>query len=109
MTVVVSTLLVSCGKRVFLTGYIPADAKPAYVWHGSNNDYDYDATIMVVSDKGDTISVDFFNAAFFGGYLVRFKDSYPPAVGKNVYVSMYLQDSVYYIIEASLKPYPVEK
>ena len=113
LSFVLFMFLVGCSeKTVILTGYIPIGQKPVYNWHekypGSGS-YDYESRITVFSDDGKTISARFYEVSFDGGYLVKFRDEYPPSIGKKVYVEMQLDDKDYFIRRASLSPYGEKK
>lgn len=101
-------LVVSCDndhKSVY--GYIPVDQKVKYIWHQTLTlKYNVDPRVMVVS-KEDTIMASFGKEGFFSGSLfVLYKDTYPPAIGKKVFVRLSKMDNnVYYIIDASPDPF----
>ena len=99
-----AVLISSCGlKSTEISGYIPEDQKPFYVWTetrpGSEN-WECHPTIMVIV-AGDTIRATFSQGSFAGSYAVRYRDSYPPVIGKKIYVRMNFSDGGYYIFDAS--------
>jgi len=103
--------MVGCGNdSEIIYGFIPVDQKANYLWHQNQNlKYVIDPRIMVVV-KSDTIWTSFNREGFFSGSLcVLYKDTYPPAKGRIVFVRMLrLDNDVYYIQEASLDPFKID-
>jgi hypothetical protein len=88
-------------------GYIPVDQKAEYVWHQTPTlKYIVDPRVMVIT-KDDTLMVSFGKEGFFGGSeFVLYKDTYPPAIGRKIYVRFTKRDNdVYYIIDVSPDPF----
>lgn len=105
--VVLAFLLSNCGLRdKEVSGYIPEDQKPFYTWvetrPGSKN-WDCCPKIMVILEKGDTIFASFSEGTFAGSYAIRYRDSYPPAVGSKIYVRMNPDNGSYLIFDATPK------
>ncbi len=91
--------------RTYFTGYIPLNAKPIVKWDSTGNGpISGRYTIDVIKDNGDTIKASCpIEGMILGSLLIRFRDSYPLAVGKMVYVKGYYTDSKNpYLQEAEL-------
>jgi hypothetical protein len=87
-----------------LVGYIPPDVEPKITWEMNPSGlWTKRNQIKVILTGNDTVLVD-IPESFGGGYLVRYKNSYPPTIGKTVYVSVtfYPEDNIYWVNDASL-------
>lgn len=96
----------SINKTEKFSGYIPVEVLPKTEWVEISRPllYDSNTTIAVVVGN-DTINAKFNEKGFFAGSNVLIhKDSYPPAIGKVVYVRGYKDNGQYYVEEAALIP-----
>lgn len=103
-----SVLISSCGsKDREIEGYIPENQKPFYVWsetYPGSKTWECRPQVVVILEKGDTVIATFSEGTFPGSYAVRYRDSYPPAVGKKIGVRMgIMNDLKYYIFDTSIK------
>lgn len=104
LIVITSQFIVSCGDGGNdFKGYIPVNEKPVYIWYESNpGPYYCMPEVFVVREGGDTIAASFDKKGFDGSDYVIYRDSYPLAEEKKIYVKVHGDHGYYTITKASL-------
>lgn len=103
-------LFYSCKKTTEIIGYIPIGEKPKIQWIKESESslpwLYFSVLVRTGVSKEDTLRVSIDNSSNFqGAFCVKYRDTYPPAINKVVYVRLHkLGDSPYYITEASTYP-----
>ncbi|MDD3662351.1 MAG: hypothetical protein PHT84_00605 [Candidatus Pacebacteria bacterium] len=100
-------LLTGGDKATLFRGYIPAEEKPSVTWIKQDRSGSYypETTIGVVVNGNDTIRAIYNEVGFDGMYLVKYHESYPPSLGKVVFIQGIKKGESYRIERASLVPY----